>query len=164
MTDYGLFSIFRLGKNPKEDYEMVDEKLYKELKNTVKDIGKRIREKERGVFPELAVTNLFEISKNNKVAAEMILERDIVDGKTFNTIRLVSEEELLKMRRKRWLLFKSNFVPKALLKVIVDGQKVFCTIYNPAVPEWTVKEGLKEFVRLHEGVEKFIIVKNFMDN
>ena len=101
---------------------MIDEKLYGQLKVAVEDIGKRIREKERGVFSELAVTNLFEISKNNEVAVEMILEKDIVDGKTFNTILLVSKEELLKMRRKKLRFLKSNFVPKALLGVNLDGQ------------------------------------------
>ncbi|MCK5123309.1 MAG: hypothetical protein KAQ87_04165 [Candidatus Pacebacteria bacterium] len=144
---------------------MIDEKLYKELEDAVEKIGERIRQKERDVFPKLAVTNISEVGKNNKeVVVRNIIGGDILSGKIFNTLLLVGEEKLLKMRKKKYFFFKSGVVPKALLKVTVDSQKVFCTIYDPAVPEWTVKEGLKEFVRLHEGVEEFIIVKNFMVN
>ena len=144
----------------------VDEQLYGQLKVAVKEIGEQIRQKERGVFPKLAVTNISEVGRNNEEVAEDIIERDISSGKIFNVLLLVKEEELLEMRKKKYFFFRSGVVPKALLRVVIDDQKVICTIYDPAVPEWTVKEELKNFIRLHKGkeIEEFAITKQFVIN
>jgi len=137
----------------------VNELLYEQLKTAVKKLGERIEQKERNIFPKLAVTNLSEVLKND--TDEEVLKRtfeiNLLGRAFFNVLLLIKEEELLKMRKKKWILFRSNIVPKALLRVIVDSQKVICTIYDPAVPEGVVKEGLKNFVRSHKEIKEFVI-------
>ena len=128
--------------------------LYEQLRTTVEDIGERLEQKH--ILSGLAVTNLSDVLKNNEVVVEMIFGRGLLEG-AFDVLFLIKKEKLLKMRKKRWFLFRSNVVPEPFLKVIIDRQKVVCVIYNPTIPEGVVKEELKKFVRSHKEIEEFVI-------
>lgn len=108
------------------------------------------------------MTNLSEVLKNNEVLVEMIMEVKFSEG-TFDVLFLVKKEEILKMRKKKAFVFRSHVVPGTFLKVIIDNQKVICTIYKLMIPgvavvfEGVVKEELRKFVRSHKEIKEFVI-------
>ena len=136
---------------------MTDGKLlYEQLRTTVAKIGERLEQKH--ILSGLVVTNLSEVLKNNEVAVEMMFERNFMEG-GFDTLVLVKKEELLKMRKKKLIFFRSRVVPKPFLRVIIDCQKVVCRIDNSTIPKEIVEEELKRFIRLYKEIDGVVVIR-----